>query len=348
MNAGPIRKNRSASLPRAALALAAILALGFAAVRRAPAAQKAPASPLTFSASAEQSTFSQGQAILLQLRLTNHGSAPAIVDAGFALGRTIQVNLTGAGGQAVNWSAAFPEGTPRWESLAPGRSLTRMVCLNCAARDPFADPLAAVGSYTLRLEYSAGALATAVQGNFPQAVPFTAALAAAPLSLRLTPATVRFTAEPTHPSFAVGDPIEITFQLQNTGSQPLVAAYNLPIQNAVWLKVTDASGAPVAWTGRPRSSGLLFSSLAAGASISVTHTITPQNLFGTIAQGVDIRQPGTYTVHAVYELAQPLSLLQEYVGVLPALIVPGPIAAPPVQFAVGPAAAPTSAQPKQP
>ncbi len=330
-------------MKRAVFGLLAILFACSSMAPRASAAQKArqQAAPAAiFTAAPVKSSFGEGEAILLLLGLKNTGTQTIIADSRFALGRTVQVSVSGPQDKTVDWAASFDAGVPGFQTIQPGNQITRVICLNCSSRDPFAYPFADPATYTVRLEYTPSSLTPAERVSFPQAAALDHNIAAAPFEVHVTAPALRFTAQPAQPVFHVGDPITFNFRLQNTGSQGVLAAYDLPLKGAVQLRVTDASGKQVAPTGRPQSGQPLLSTINAGSAIEASYPITPLNLYGTIAQGFDIRQPGTYTVQAIYDLAQPIDVLQGYVGMLPVLIVPGPLAAPPVKFTVEPAPTP--------
>jgi hypothetical protein len=305
-------------------------------------AQKQAGPAAAFSATPVKSSYSAGEAMLLLLRLENTGPQAIVADARFALGRAIQVRVTGPQGKAVDWAASFEPQTPGFREVAPGGRITRIVCLNCGARDPFSYPFGEPGTYTVRLSYTPSDLTPAERATFPHAVALDHSIEAAPFEVHVTPPVVRFTAQPEQPVFHAGEPVTFNFRLQNTGSLSVLAAYDLPLAGAVRLRVTDANGNPVPVSGRQPVVQPLLSTVDAGSAVEATHPITPQNLYGAMSAGFDIRQPGTYTVEAVYDLEQPIDVLQGYVGVLPILIVPGPIAAPPVKFTVAPAAPPNA------
>ncbi|MDE3137171.1 MAG: hypothetical protein KGL59_11400 [Acidobacteriota bacterium] len=301
--------------------------------------QKTAAPAAAFTATPVKSSYSEGEAILLLLGLKNTGQQTIIADAGFALGSTVQVSVTGPGGKAIDWAASFEAGAPRFQTVRPGNQITRVICLNCGSRDPFAYPFAEPGTYTVHLAYEPSGLTPAERASFPQAVALEHGIEAAAFEVRVTAPLVLFTARPAQAVFHVGDPVTFNFRLQNTGSQSVLAAYDLPLEGAVRLRVTDAAGKQVQPAGQPQSGQPLLSTIDAGSAIEASYPITPLNLYGTILRGFDIREPGTYTVEASYDLQQPIDVLQGYVGVLPVLIVPGPIAAPPVKFTVEPATA---------
>lgn len=296
--------------------------------------QQQPVPAAVFTATPVKNSFSEGEAILLLMGLKNTGAQTIVADSRFALGPTVQVNITGPGGKTIDWTASFDAGVPGFQTVRPGNQITRVICLNCGSRDPFAYPFAEPGTYTLRLEYTPSSLTPAVRASFPQAVALNHNIEAAPFEVHVTPPLLRFTAETAQPVFHVGDPVTFNFRLQNTGSQGVLAAYDLPLEGAVQLRVTDASGKQVPVSGKPQSGQPLLSTISGGGTIETSYPITPLNLYGTIVQGFDIREPGTYTVQAVYDLAQPIDVLRGYVGGLPVMIVPGPLAAPPVKFTV--------------
>jgi hypothetical protein len=296
--------------------------------------QKPAAAAAIFTAAPVKGGFSEGEAILLLVGLKNTGSQTIVADARFALGPTVQVSVSGPQGTTVDWAASFEAGVPGFQTIRPGNQITRVICLNCGARDPFAYPFAEPGTYTVRLEYLPSSLTPAERARFPQAVALDRSISAAPFEVQVTAPVLRFTAQPAQAVFHVGDPIAFNFRLQNTGSQGVLAAYDLPLEGAVRLRVTDSGGNEVPLAGRPPSGQPLLSTIDAGSAIEASYPITPLNLYGTIVQGFDIRQPGTYTVQAIYDLAQPIDVLRGYVGVLPVLIVPGPLVAPPVRFTV--------------
>ena len=301
------------------------------------AAQQQPAPSASFSATPVKTEFSAGQRSVLIVARTTTGRGASVAAARLALCRTIQVQVSGPQGKPVDWPASFEARVPGFQSIAPGNQITRIVCLNCGARDPFAYPFGEPGTYAVRLEYAPSGLAAAERARFPQTVPLDRNIQAAPIEVQVTPPVIRFTAQPAQPVFHAGEPVTCNFRLQNTGSQPVLAAYDIPFQGAVRLRVTDATGNPVPLTGQPTNAQPLLSTVDAGSAIEATYPISPQDLYGKIMQGFDIRQPGTYTVQAVYDLDQPIDVLQGYVGVLPILIIPGPIVAPPVKFTIAPA-----------
>ena len=328
-------KNRTA-MKRAVFGL---LPIFFTCVWMAPrgsAVQKQSMPAAVFTATPVKSRFSAGEAILLLLGLKNTGTQTIVGDSRFGLGRTVQVSVTDPQGKSVDWAASFDAGVPGFQTLRPGNQFTRVICLNCGSRDPFAYPFAEPGTYTVRLEYTPSSFTATERASFPQAFALDRSIEAVPFEVQVTAPVVRFTAKPAQPAFHVGDSISFNFRLQNTGSQSVLAAYDLPFGGAVRLRVIDATGKQVPLTGRPQSGQPLLSSVDAGSTVEASYPVTPQNLYGTIVQGFDIREPGTYTVQAVYELAQPIAVLQAYVGGLPVLIVPGPLAAPPVKFTVEP------------
>jgi hypothetical protein len=296
--------------------------------------QKPAAPAATFTATPVKGTFSGGEAILLLLVLKNTSQQTIVADARFALGSTVRVSVTGPGEKSVDWAASFEAGAPGFQTVRPGSQITRVICLNCGSNDPFSYPFAEPGTYRVRLEYGTLSLTPAQRASFPQAVALDHGVEAAPFEVHVTAPLVHFTARPAQAVFHVGDPIIFNFRLQNTGGQSVLAAYDLPLQGAVRLRVTDAGGRPVQLSGQAPSGQPLLSTVDAGSAIEASYPITPQNLYGTIVQGFDIREPGTYTVQAIYDLQQPIDLLQGYVGALPVLIVPGPIAAPAVTFTV--------------
>jgi hypothetical protein len=331
------------AMKRSFSGLLAILFVCCSMAPHASAAQKAqqqPAPAAIFTATPVKGSFSEGEAILLLLGLKNTGTQTIITDSRFALGRTVQVNVTGPQGKTVDWAASFEAGVPGFQTLRPGNQITRVICLNCGSHDPFAYPFAEPGTYTVRLEYTPSSLMPAERASFPQAVALDRSIEAAPFELHVMAPVLRFTAEPAQPVFQLGDPVTFNFRLQNTGSQDVLAAYDLPFKGAVQLRVTDATGKQVPLSGKPQSGQPLLSTISAGSAIEASYPITPLNLYGTIVQGFDIREPGTYTVQAVYDLAQPIDVLRGYVGGLPVLIVPGPLAAPPVKFTVESAPSP--------
>lgn len=294
-----------------------------------------------FTATPMKSSYSEGEAMLLVLGLKNTGRQPLLIDGAFALGRSIVVTITGPAGKTIDWAGSFHEGTPRFQSLAPGDSLTRVVCLNCGSQDPFTYPLAQPGTYAVRMVYAPPALTPAQRSAFQNVATLDSPAPAAPVELNVTPPLVQFTAHPTRPSFAAGEPVTFVFRLQNGGSQDLLAAYDLPFLDAVRLRVVDAKGKEVPWRGQEASTAPLLSTIGPGSDAEASYPITPQNIFGTIIRGVDLLQPGAYTAYAVYDLDQPLGLLGAYTTMTPALIVPGPLAAPPVSFTILPAGAPS-------
>lgn len=317
--------------------LAVILACGWMAAGGSAAQNQGAGPAATFSATPVKSSYSEGEAILLLLRLENTGPQAIVADARFALGRTVEVRVTGPQGKAVDWAASFEPRAPRLQAFAPGRRTTRIVCLNCGARDPFSYPFGEPGTYTVQLAYTPSVLTPAERVAFPHAVALGHRIEAAPFEVHVTAPVVRFTARPAQQVFRTGEPVTFHFRLQNTGSQSVLAAYDLPLAGAVHLRVRDAKGNPVPFSGQAVVQPLL-STVDARSAVEATYPITPQDLYGTMSAGFAIRQPGTYTVEAVYNLEQRIEVLQAYVGVLPILIVPGPLAAPPVKFTVAPAA----------
>lgn len=303
----------------------------------ASAAQKKAATAASFTVKPVQKSCSVGEAVLLLLGLRNTGQRTIVVDGNFALGRTVQVSVTGPQGKSIDWQAAFPKRTTEFQTLEPGDSVTRVVCLNCRSLDPFTYPFAKTGTYTVRMKYEPSGLTPAQRSRFPQAVALGQAIEAAPFELKVTPAALQFTAEPEHPTFQLGNPIRFVFHLRNTSKQGVLAAYDLPLLDAVRMKVVDANGKEVPWSGKQHSTVPLLSTIDAGGSVESSYEITPQNLFGNVLRDLDIRKPGTYTAYAVYDLSEPIDELQGYVGMMSIQLIPGPIAAPPVKFTVLPA-----------
>ncbi len=302
------------------------------------AAQKKSESGIIFTVKPEKSSYSEGEAMLLLLGLQNNSRETIIADANFALGRTIQVNVTGPSGQNIDWQTSFMTRDPGYQVFPPGGSFTRVVCLNCRTKDPFHYPFGQPGTYTVHMNYLPSALTPAQRSGFPEAAPLSQPVAAAPFEIHVTPAVVHLLAEPAKPTFQLGEPIRFTFRLRNASDQQVLAAYDLPLFDAVSVKVTDASGKEMSWRGKTTAGTPLISTIGPKSEIESYYSITPQNLFGTITKGVEINQPGTYTVYAVYNLNESIDLLQGYIGLQPVLIVPGPIVAPPVKFTVLPAA----------
>jgi hypothetical protein len=295
-------------------------------------------SEAAFRVTPVQNTFTQGEAVELQIQLTNTGRTALIVDGNMAMGASVHPHVTDPQDQAIDWNSSFDPGQSVFQTLAPGGSLTRIVCLNCGVRNPFSSPFGTEGDYTAQLEYDSSG-AAAQTANFPGAVPLSQNLTAAPIHFQISPAAVAFTAQPTQPVFHVGDPINFQFHLQNHSKVLLLTAYDLALNGSVRLRVLDADGHAVAWTGQPGNTTSILSTVAAGSSIDSAYPITPTNLFGTVVAGCDIREPGTYTAYAVYVIPESFNVLRSYVGVLPMLIVPGPIPAPPVKFTVKAASA---------
>lgn len=302
------------------------------------AAQEQPGPAAVFSARPVKASFSEGEAILLLLGLRNTGPQPIVADTRFALGSTVRVHVTGPQGRTTDWKASFEAGVPEFRVIAPGNRVTRVVCLNCDARVPFAYPFGEPGTYTVKLSYTAPALTAPERARFPRADALDQNLEAAPFQLRVTPPAVRFTAQPTQRIFHAGEPVTFHFRLENTSNQGVLAAYDLPLGSAVRLRITNESGRQIPLRGPSPNGQPLLSTVDAGGAVDAVYPITPQNFYGKITTGFEIREPGTYTVHAVYDLAQPIDVLQGYVGVLPILIVPGPIPAPPVKFTISAAA----------
>lgn len=302
-------------------------------VAQGSAMEPKDATAAAFSVTPAKNSFTQGEAVQLRCRLTNTGQTALIVDGNFALGNSVHPAVTGPQGKEINWSGSFNARQPAFQTLAPAASLTRIICLNCGARDPFKDPFGQTGTYTARLEYSSSAVA-AQAGNFPNAVPLKQVLKADPFHFQVSQAAVAFTAQPAQPVFRVGEPVIFHFRLQNRTNQAVLAAYDLSLENAVRLRVINENGSAVAWTGRAVARTPMLSTVSAGESISSAYPITPTDLFGTIVAGCNIQEPGTYTAYAVYMIDETFNVLQAYVGLLPNLIVPGPIPAPPVKFTV--------------
>jgi hypothetical protein len=328
----------------ALIALITAGACGWLAARALAMAQrKAPAPAVVFSVTPLKSTYMEGQAMELQLQLTNNGPATLIVDANFAMGASVHPSLTDPKGQPVDWEKAFRPGIPDFETLAPGNSLTQIVCLNCGIREPFNTPFQMTGQYAGHLVYRLAGVSAQV-ANFPGAVPMRQTLTTAAFHFQISPPMVLFTARPTQPVFQAGQPITFTFQLQNKTNLAVLAAYDLALNDAVQLKIVDANGNPVDWTGAQNPATPMLSTVAPGTSIDSTYPITPTNLFGTVVAGANIREPGTYTAYAAYGIPESFNVLRAYVGILPMLIVPGPLNAPPVKFTVAPAASPSSTQ----
>lgn len=319
--------------------LAIFLVCGGGMAAGGSAAQNQAVGPAaTFSATPLKSSYSEGEAMLVLLRLENTGTEAIVADARFALGRAVKVRVTGPQGKTVDWAASFEPQTPGFQVFARGGRTTRIVCLNCGARDPFSYPFAEPGTYTVRLVYPPLDLTPAERAAFPHAVALDHSIEAAPIELHVTAPVVRFTARPERQVFHAGEPVTFQFRLQNTGSRSVLAAYDLPLAGAVHLRVTDAKGNPVPLSGERAGAQPLLSTVDAGSAVETSYPITPQDLYGTMSAGFAIRRPGTYTVEAVYDLEQPIEVLQGYVGLLSILIVPGPIAAPPVKFTIVPAA----------
>jgi hypothetical protein len=341
MSSGNHPYRNKTAMKRAILCFLTILVACEWVAPRAVAAQKkqTPAAPAAvFTATPVKSAFSEGEAILLLVGLKNTGTQTIVADARFALGPTVQASISGPQGKTVDWAASFEAGVPGFQTVRPGNQITRVVCLNCGARDPFAYPFAEPGTYTVRLAYAASSVTPAERASFPQAATLEHSIEAAPFEVQVTTPVLRFSARPAQAVFHVGDPITFHFRLENTGRQGVLAAYDLPLEGAVRLRVTDSSGNRVPVSGQPPSGQSLLSTIDAGSAIEASYPITPVNLYGAIVQGFDIRQPGTYTVQAIYDLAQPIDVLRGYVGVLPVLIVPGPLVAPPVQITLEPPA----------
>lgn len=302
------------------------------------AAPKKGEPAVVFTVKPEKSSYSEGEAMLLLLGLQNNSRQTIIADANFALGHTIQVNVTGPNGQKIDWQSSFATRDPGYQSLSPGGSFTRVVCLNCRAKDPFHYPFGQPGTYTIRMKYLPSALTPAERGGFLQAASLSQPLAAAPFEIHVTPAVVHLLAEPAKSTFRLGEPIRFTFRLRNISDQSVLTAYDLPLLHALSVKVTNASGEEMPWRGKAATGTPLISTLGPKSEVESYYSITPQNLFGTITRGVEVNKPGTYTVHAVYDLNESISVLQGYIGLQPVLIIPGPIAAPPAKFTVLPAA----------
>lgn len=324
------------------MALAVVCVCGWASARGLAKAQKGGGSPaVAFHVTPIRSTYTEGEAVELQLQMTNNSRTTLIVDGNFALGSTIFPNLTDPQGKAIDWEKSFAPRNPYFVTVSPGGTLTRIVCLNCAIRDPFQDPLEQTGEYTARFEYKASSVA-AQAVNFPGASPLDETVTTPAFHFQISPAAVVFTAQPTEPTFQVGDPVTFRFQLKNNSKQSLLAAYDLSLNDSVYLRVLDANGNAVSWNGKPRSATSMLSTVSAGSTISSAYPITPTNLFGTMVAGCNITKPGTYTAYAVYRIPESFNVLRAYVGILPILLVPGPIQAPPVKFTVEAAAAPSS------
>ena len=286
-----------------------------------------------FSATPLKSSFIQGEAVQLLLRLRNNGQRTLIVDGNLAMGNSVHPSVIDSQGKVMNWNRSFGAGQPAFQTLAPGASLTRVVCLNCGIHDPFSDPFEQPGTYTARLEYSASAVAAQAK-NFPNAVPLAQTLVAPPFPFQISQAQLVFTAQPTQPVFHLREPVTFDFRLQNRTKQSVLTAYDLSLGDAVRLRVVNENGKEVSWTGQPTPSSPMLATVSAGHSVDSVYPITPTNLFGTIVAGCDIREPGMYTAYAVYWIPETFNVLQAYVGVIPILIVPGPIPAPPVKFTV--------------
>lgn len=326
-------KQRAGRKQAVCAAFVVLCACGWLAVQLS-AAQKEAKPEAVFTVQPVKQSYSEGEAVLLLLGLQNTGQRAIVVDANFALGRTVRVRITGPQGKSIDWQSAFPERTPGFQTLEPGGSVTRIVCLNCRSRDPFDYPFDQTGSYTIRLDYEPFALTAAEHSRFPRAVALSHTVEATPFKLQVTPPVLQFTAKPAKPTFDLGDAIRFVFHLHNTGSQGVLVAYDLALLDAVHLKVVDANGKEVPWSGQQHNAVPLLSMLDPGSSVESGYAITPQNLFGTVLRGIDIRKAGTYTVYATYDLAEPINELQGYVGMTSILLVPGPIAAPPVKFTV--------------
>lgn len=333
MDADILKKQRNGR-KRAVWALLALLCGCGLLAGQLSAARKTAAVTAVFTVNPVKGSYSEGEAVLLLLDLHNTGQRAIVVDGNLALGRTVRVHITSPQGKPIDWRSGFPERTAEFQTLEPGDSVTRTVCLNCRSRNPFRYPFGKTGAYAVRMEYVPSGLTAAQNGRFPQAVALSKAVEAAPFKLHITPAVLQFTAKPVRPTFHLGDSVRFTFSLRNTGSQGVLAAYDLPLLDAVRLKVVDASGNEVPWKGKQENTVPLLSMIGAGKSVESSYTITPQDLFGTVVRGIDIRKPGNYTAYAVYDLSEPIDEMEGYIGLTQSLLVPGPIVARPVKFTV--------------
>lgn len=286
-----------------------------------------------FSVTVVKAAFMKGEAIALQLQLSNAGRTNLIVDGNLALGASVQPSVTDPQGSAINWPASYRAGQAGYQVLAPGNAISRIVCLNCDALDPFNAPFGITGSYTAQIDYDCPG-AAAQTSYFPNAVPLTQSIAAAPVHFQIRGAGLIFRAQPTQPAFRTGEPVRFNFQLRNTTSQTVMAAYDLSLGDAVRVKVVDDNGKEVPWTGLSQAPAPMLTAVSPHSAVNDAYPITPINLFGTMVAGCDIRQPGTYTAFAVYMIPESFNVLQAYVGVLPVLVVPGPLVAAPVKFTV--------------
>lgn len=297
-------------------------------------AQKSGGAPaVALRATPIKSTFTEGEAVELQIQLTNNSQTTLIVDGSFALGATVHPSLTDPQGKAIDWEKSFTPRNPYFVTVSPGGTLTRIVCLNCAVRDPFQAPFEQTGDYTAQLKYHASTVA-AQAANFPGATPLEETVTTPAFHFHISPAAIVFTAQPTQPTFQVGNPVTFRFQMQNKTKQSVLAAYDLSLDDSVYVRVLDAKGNVVAYKGKPRALNPMLSTISAGTTISSAYPITPTNLFGTVVAGCNITKPGTYTAYAVYRIPESFDILRAYVGILPIMLVPGPIQAAPVKFTV--------------
>jgi hypothetical protein len=137
---------------------------------------------------------------------------------------------------------------------------------------------------------------------------------------------------PTSQKVVVGEPINLTFRLRNVGNQSALVDRRFLLYHTVWLEITNAAGEKAEWCGRMTETllrGKDFVILAAGAKVEKTVRVSCDN---KRVAGYALGDVGEYVVRARYELAVPPRALEAIAR--DALIVRGPVEAPPVQLEV--------------